>query len=60
MKDVYERLSYATETFYKAMEAHREWRKSKRGRNYLKKHPISSREIIETLKCRYRYDKART
>lgn len=52
MKDVYERLCYATETFYKAMEAHREWRKSKRGRNYLKKHPISSNEIIEILKCR--------
>lgn len=52
MTDVYERLSYATETFYKAMEAHREWRKSERGRNYLKKHPISSKEIIDTLKCR--------
>lgn len=55
MKEIYERLCYATETFYKAMEAHREWRKSKRGRNYLKKHPISSKEIIETLKYRTKY-----
>lgn len=52
MKEIYERLCYATEIFYKAMEDHREWRKSKRGRNYLKKHPIISKEIIETLKCR--------
>lgn len=55
MKYIYERLSYAAETFYKAMEAHRQWRKSKRGRNYLKKHPISCKEIIETLKCRTKY-----
>ncbi len=55
MKDIYERLSYAAETFYKAMEAHREWRKSKRGRNYLNKHPISSKDIIDTLKYRTKY-----
>lgn len=55
MKDIYERLSNAAETFYKEMEAHREWRKSKRGRNYLKKHPISSKEIIYTLKYRTKY-----
>lgn len=30
MTDIYERLYYATETFYKAMEAHREWMKSKK------------------------------
>lgn len=55
MKDVYKRLCYAAETFYKGMEAYREWRKSKRGRNYLKKHPIRSKEIIETLKYRTKY-----
>lgn len=55
MKDVYERLAYATEVFYKAMADHLEWKKSKRGRNYLKRHPISSKDILKTLKSRTKY-----
>lgn len=45
-----ERLIYATKLFHEAMAAHLEWKKSKRGRNYLKKHPVTTKYILETLK----------
>lgn len=52
IKVISQRLAYVTELFYKVRADHLEWRKSQRGRSYLKKHPISNKEILETLNGR--------
>lgn len=45
-------VNEALEGLYRAIEDHKVWRKSKRGRSYLRKHPISKKEILRTLKDR--------
>lgn len=47
-----EREAEALEELYRAIEDHKVWRKSKRGRSYLRKHPISKKEMLQTLKDR--------
>lgn len=45
-------VNKALEGLYRAIEDHKVWRKSKRGRSYLQKHPISKKEILQTFKDR--------
>lgn len=42
----------ALDELYRAIEDYKVWRKSKRGRSYLRKHPISKKEILRTFKDR--------